>query len=70
MLDSPDLKGRRTDTSSDDIWQQEKVLERFCNHAGDAVTTDQIDFSAVDTLVTGIGEGGGADAFVDCSCDI
>ena len=25
MLDSPDLKGRRTDTSSDDIWQQEKV---------------------------------------------
>ena len=54
MLDSPDLKGRRTDTSSDDIWQQEKVLERFCNHAGDAVMTDQIDFSAVDTLVTGM----------------
>merc|ERR1719209_1856423 len=24
VLDSPDLKGRRTDTSSDDIWQQEK----------------------------------------------
>ena len=45
------------------------MLERFCNHAGDAVTTDQIDFSAIDTLVTGIGEGGGADAFVDCNCD-
>ena len=40
MLDSPDLKGRRTDTSSDDIWQQEKVLERFCNHAGDAGRDD------------------------------
>ena len=26
VLDSPDLKGRRTDTSSDDIWQQEKVV--------------------------------------------
>ena len=26
VLDSPDLKGRRTDTSSDDIWQQEKVM--------------------------------------------
>ena len=51
MLDSPDLKGRRTDTSSDDIWQQEKVLERFCNHAGDAVMTDQIDFSAINALV-------------------
>ena len=27
VLDSPDLKGRRTDTSSDDIWQQEKVVK-------------------------------------------
>ena len=29
VLDSPDLKGRRTDTSSDDIWQQEKVMVMF-----------------------------------------
>ena len=29
VLDSPDLKGRRTDTSSDDIWQQEKVILRM-----------------------------------------
>ena len=58
MLDSPDLKGGRTDTSSDDIWQQEKVLQRFCNHAGEAGRDDdEHDGIRTDTSRTA-GEGG------------